>query len=245
MTNQLQNNLSNLKEIIESIDKTSIKKQIKLVQQIAKTGDQGLEALLNLLIKRQIIQKKEVQYIDGILFEILHKTNIKSINNKLNQYFANGLIKFSTSLTYDYQPLQQLLISQKFQEADKLTQIQLCKLAGLTQNKQRNWLYFTDISFLPSQDLEIIDKLWRIYSRGKFGFSIQRKIWLTNNCNWEKLWNTIGWKNEGITCRYPNEFIWNISAPQGHLPLFNQLRGVQVLSALFKHIVWNQKQYNQ
>ena len=77
-----------------------------------------------------------------------------------------------------------------------------------------------------------------MYSRGKFGFSIQRKIWLTHQCKWNLFWQTIGWTKQDIPCRYPTEFIWTIDAPKGHLPLFNQLRGVQVLSALFNHIVW-------
>nr|YP_010952330.1 conserved hypothetical plastid protein [Gloiopeltis furcata]WMP13999.1 conserved hypothetical plastid protein [Gloiopeltis furcata] len=139
----------------------------------------------------------------------------------------------------DYKPLQKLLISKHYRQADRLTQIYLCQLAGLDEDSKRNWLYFTDIQSLPSEDLATIDMLWRLYSRNKFGFSRQRKIWLSNNCNWEKLWSRIGWKNEGVACRYPDEFMWSIDAPQGHLPLFNQLRGVQVLSALFDHTVWN------
>ena len=92
---------------------------------------------------------------------------------------------------------------------------------------------------MPSEDLIVIDSLWQAYSRHKFGFSKQRQIWLSTNCDWEKFWDQIGWKNNGIARRYPNEFLWDVNAPSGHLPLFNQLRGVQVLSALFNHIVWN------
>lgn len=241
MTNQLEKKLHNLEEIIEYTDKVNLNKQLKLIQQIAQIGEEGQKALLSILIKRKTDANTDLQYLDGILFEILNVTKIDIIHSQFKKYFKNGLIDLKHPLNIDYQPLQELLISQKFQEADKLTQIQLCKLAGLKNNGPRKWLYFTDIAYLPSQDLEIIDQLWYIYSRGKFGFSIQRQIWLNNNRNWEQLWDKIGWKKQGIACRYPNEFIWNINAPQGHLPLFNQLRGVQVLSALFKHMAWNYK----
>lgn len=236
MTKQEKDNPIVLEKIISLTNNISTKKQLYLVEQIAQQGEKSQEALLELLISRRIIEKKELMDLDGILFEILRSTNITHIKEKLNFYFINGIVELKSSYKKDYQPLQQLLIYQKFQEADKFTQQQLCKLAGLNINNSRNWLYFTDISLLPIEDLSIIDMLWRIYSRGKFGFSIQRKIWKANDCNWEKLWHTIGWKQSGITCRYPHEFTWNINAPYGHLPLFNQLRGVQVLSALFKHL---------
>jgi len=243
MNKKLQEDLDELENIIQNANHINANKQLELIQQIAETGEEGQEILLNILIERKNIKINELKLLDGILFEILNKTQLEIIRKKMEQHFQHGLINLKHPLNLEYQPLQTLLISQKFQEADKLTQSQLCKLAGLTEN-HRQWLYFTDIANLPVQDLEIIDILWRIYSRGKFGFSIQRKIWLSYNGNWEKLWNKIGWKKQGVLCRYPNEFIWHINAPVGHLPLFNQLRGTQVLVALFKHIAWNQKIYS-
>lgn len=239
MTKQAKINFIRTDKIVKLENSRSIKEQIQITKEIAKEGEDGQQALLKLLVHRRIEKQIEISYLDGVVFETLRSTNISSIKEQLHKFFDQGLIKLDANLKYDYQPLQEVLIYQEFQEADKLTQIMLCKLAGLNENSKRNWLYFTDISLLPSKDLHVIDMLWRIYSRGKFGFSIQRQIWLTNNCNWETLWHKIGWKNQGTPCRYPNEFIWDTSAPNGHLPLFNQLRGVQVLSALFRHIAWD------
>jgi GUN4-like len=56
--------------------------------------------------------------------------------------------------------------------------------------------------------------------------------------NWENFWSKIGWKNGNTWTRYPNEFIWDLSAPKGHLPLSNQLRGVRVIASLFSHPAW-------
>ena len=215
----------------------SANKNWQIVKKIADEGSEDI--LVDLLVQKCIINKESPTNLDGIIFEILRSSKKKSIISKLDNYFQDGLIQLSSSLKINYQPLQRLLMLQSFQEADKLTQVCLCQLVGLKESNKRNWLYFTDVSMLPAEDLYVIDMLWRLYSRGKFGFSIQRKIWLSNNYDWEKLWDQIGWKDKGLPRRYPNDFVWNIEAPEGHLPLFNQLRGVQVLSALFTHSMWN------
>ena len=215
----------------------SANKNWQIVKKIADEGSEDI--LVDLLVQKCIINKESPTNLDGIIFEILRSTKKKSIISKLDNYFQDGLIQLSSSLKINYQPLQRLLMLQSFQEADKLTQVCLCQLVGLKEDNKRNWLYFTDVSMLPAEDLYAIDMLWRLYSRGKFGFSIQRKIWQSNNYDWEKLWDQIGWKDKGLPRRYPNDFVWNIEAPEGHLPLFNQLRGVQVLSALFTHSMWN------
>nr|UAD85107.1 hypothetical protein [Crassiphycus crassissimus] len=212
--------------------------QLKIIEHTIKSGKVGQEALLNLLVNRCILKKQNAEFLDGLIFEFLYFNSIDEIKKRLNSYFSFGLINLKSSLKFNYQPLQDLLIRHDFQQADKLTQFYLCSLAHLDQKEKRNWLYFTDIFSLPSEDLYVLDKLWRIYSRNKFGFSIQRKIWLSNNCNWEKFWLHIGWNKNGISLRYPSEFIWSINAPDGHLPLFNQLRGVQVIAALFNHSIW-------
>jgi len=63
-------------------------------------------------------------------------------------------------------------------------------------------------------------------------------LWLAMGKNWEKLWSLIGWKQGNTWTRYPNEFIWDLTAPKGHLPLSNQLRGVRVISSLLNHPAW-------
>nr|YP_009257455.1 hypothetical chloroplast RF53 [Coeloseira compressa]ANH09538.1 hypothetical chloroplast RF53 [Coeloseira compressa] len=217
----------------------SLNQQLDLIDNIMTEGIFGQEALLNFLIKRLKIDKLEPSHIDGLLFQVLNKTNFNIIKKRLNFNFNSGIVEFSSELTLDYSDLQKLLIAQNFQQADKITQSYLCTLASLElqDSKKRNWLYFTDIIKIPLSDLYTIDTLWRVYSGGKFGFSVQKRIWYSCNSNWEKLWYKIGWKKAGVACRYPSEFIWTLNAPDGHLPLFNQLRGVQSLNALFNRII--------
>lgn len=219
--------------------KASERQLLMLVQDLISEGYNGEKALLELLIDRRIVNNLNISYLDSIIFELIFNSTSSDIQQELKNYFPAGLVDLPSNLMLDYQPLQNLLMIHNYQEADQLTQQKLCQLAGLDITNQRNWLYFTDITLLPSNELYNIDLLWRVYSRYKFGFSKQRQIWLSNNCNWEKFWHQIGWKLDGVPRKYPNDFLWNINAPNGHLPLFNQLRGVQVLLALFNHIAWN------
>ncbi|MEM9153409.1 MAG: GUN4 domain-containing protein [Cyanobacteria bacterium P01_F01_bin.33] len=146
-----------------------------------------------------------------------------------------------TQESYDFQDVQLLLAAEDYEEADRLTNQKLCELAGVAAAK-RGWLYFSEVSKIPSEALQTIDALWVKYSDGRFGYSVQRKIWLGVGKNWERFWPEIGWKTGIYWTRYPGEFVWNKSAPKGHLPLSNQLRGVQVLERLLTHIAWQESQ---
>nr|YP_009370206.1 conserved hypothetical plastid protein [Bulboplastis apyrenoidosa]ARO90695.1 conserved hypothetical plastid protein [Bulboplastis apyrenoidosa] len=222
---------------IKSRESNSINKQLQLIDEIAQENSSSLEGLLYIL---QISYKSNTlkpNCIYGYIYQTLYKSEYIYVANILKRQFPLGIVKFNSSYDINYDKLHLLLIEQKFQEADKLTQNKLCKLANIP-NQNRTWLYFTDIKKLPGQDLQHIDQLWNIYSKGKFGFSIQKKIWLQSNKDWNQLWINLGWQINNKLCRYPSEFIWEINAPNGHLPLFNQLRGVRSLEYLFDHPAW-------
>nr|WP_218081744.1 GUN4 domain-containing protein [Anthocerotibacter panamensis] len=148
------------------------------------------------------------------------------------------MVLTSTS-TLDYAELQHLLARQDFQGADRLTLQKLCELAG-PQAVKRSWLYFTEVDRFPSTDLRVINTLWLEHSGGRFGFSVQRALWLGCQKNWDKLWPLIGWRKNDEWTRYPEEFTWDLSAAKGHLPSCNQLRGVRVMASLLAHPVWSQ-----
>lgn len=146
-------------------------------------------------------------------------------------------VSLTSALNIDYRPLQALLEAESWLEADRLSLQLLCQAAG-EGAKRRGWLYFSEVSRIPVEDLRTIDQLWRAASEDRFGYSIQRQLWLGVNRNWERLWPLIGWKQGHHWTRYPDEFIWDRSAPKGHLPLSNQLRGVRVFQELLTHRAW-------
>jgi hypothetical protein len=64
---------------------------------------------------------------------------------------------------------------------------------------------------------------------------VQARLLRSCDGRWERLWPRIGWKQAGIWTRYPGSFTWSHEAPEGHMPLVNQLRGVRLMDALLNH----------
>lgn len=225
------NELGTLKE---KFSQASDKKQLTVINDIIEQGEEGYQFLREFLFPPQ---DKEANPVLGKIYQTLK--NSKTVENQefLQEHFPQGIVTLKSEKNIDYQKLQNLLIDQKYQEADILTRVKLCEIAG-EKAQQRKWLYFTEISKFPATDLATIDLLWYVYSEGKFGYSIQRKLWLSLGKDFIELWTKLKWKNGNRWTKYPQEFIWDLSAPTGHLPLSNQLRGVREIDALFAHPVW-------
>ena len=147
--------------------------------------------------------------------------------------YNNWFVTYSDE-NINYEELQLKLLEQKFEDADRLTSTYLRKLAGkLAEN--RGYVFYSEVNNMSGTDLQTIDRLWSIYSNGKFGFSIQAKILNSVDKKYELLWPRIGWKNNGYWTRYPNSFNWSLEAPEGHMPLINQLRGVRLMDSILRH----------
>jgi len=214
----------------------SEKTQLQVMPDILALGAAGYPILQRFLLSRQ--QQSELPtYIDGRCYELLLGTDVPEVQTFLQQHFQAGVVPLQSEQSIDYLPLQKLLAKQAFQAADALTLAKLCELSGPAAIK-RKWVYFTEIEQYPIVDLHTINQLWLVHSEGKFGYSIQRQVWLSVGKNWEALWPKINWRSGRNWTRYPDEFTWDLSAPKGHLPLSNQLRGVQVLNALLSHPAW-------
>ena len=126
------------------------------------------------------------------------------------------------------------LLEERFEDADRLTSVFLRKLAG-EQAERRGYVYFSEVMPMSGLDLVTMDRLWIAYSQGRFGFTVQARLLATLNGRYDKLWPRIGWKQEGVWTRYPGAFDWSLKAPEGHMPLINQLRGVRLIDALLNH----------
>ena len=145
-----------------------------------------------------------------------------------NWFFTNSAIDLN------YNDLQLNLLNQDFEEADRLTSAYLRKLAGKVA-ENRGYVFYSEVKNMPGEDLDTIDRLWKIYSQGKFGFSNQAKILKSVGKRYDLLWPKIGWKKDGIWTRYPTSFCWSLKAPEGHMPLVNQLRGVRLMDSILRH----------
>ncbi|MGL5508437.1 MAG: GUN4 N-terminal ARM-like repeat domain-containing protein [Microcoleaceae cyanobacterium] len=225
----------NLVELAAKLRSESAKKQLVIINNLLDLGESGLQILQEYLLEKKT---SEPDIITGKIYQKLCQTDKPTINEFLQDNFQSGLVSLKSDKGIDYSDLQTCLALEQFLEADKLTVEKLCQISGGLASK-RGWLYFSEVDKIPVQDLQTINNLWLIFSEGKFGYSVQRELWLGVGKNWEKLWVKIGWKKANNWTRYPHEFIWDLTdAPRGHLPLSNQLRGVRVINSLLSHPAW-------
>ncbi|MCT7951962.1 GUN4 domain-containing protein [Ancylothrix sp. C2] len=210
------------------------KTQIQLLQQFANPSEAAVEILMQFLSE---LSQQSVTPAAGKAYQMLLQSKQPKVTEFLTSHFPCGVIPLFSERDIDYKPLFELLARCEFEAADRLTIQLLCQLAG-EGAVTRKWLYFTEIDNIPGGDLQTIDKLWFVYSEGKFGYRVQREMWLSLSKNWDKFWPKIGWKNGNNWTRYPQQFTWNLSAPRGHLPLSNQLRGVRTMEKLLNHPCW-------
>ncbi len=212
----------------------SEKAKLQLVNELLAAGEAGSAVLMAFLLERQ---NATLGRLESKTYQLLYSTQAPQVLDFLHQHFPTGTVALNSEKGVDYVPLQQLLVQQKFEEADRLTIQKMCELAG-TSAIARKWIYFTEVESFPTADLLTIDALWRAHSDDRFGFSVQREIWVSQGKNWDKLWTKIGWKSGNNWTRYPGGFTWTLDAPRGHLPLSNQLRGVRVIASLLAHPAW-------
>ena len=145
-----------------------------------------------------------------------------------------GWLAVSSGAGIDFGPLREHLMRLEFEQADRITSEILRQLAG-GDAVRRGYVFYSEVAAMPSVDLESLDRLWLVYSQGRFGFSVQGRLLRACGGQWERLWPKLGWKHEGRWTRYPGSFTWSLQAPDGHMPLINQLRGVRLMDALLNH----------
>lgn len=225
-----------LEDLRQQLQGDSLKRQLLAIHELAALGSEGLDTLKAFVLERR---NAPPTLVDGRAVQVLYATQQDDIQTFLAETWPEGRVPMSSTAEVDYAPIQDCLVAQDFQEADRLTLVKMCELAGPTAVK-RKWVYFTEVEMFPKLDLQTLDRLWQIYSEGKFGFSVQRRLWLGLGQNWDKLWSRLDWKDDNIWTRYPGGFIWDLSAPDGHLPLSNQLRGVRMMASLLSHPAWDE-----
>lgn len=131
----------------------------------------------------------------------------------------------SSDRDVDYTRLRDLLKAGQWKEADGETAERMFEVMG---RQEQGRLELEDIQNFPCTDLRTIDQLWVKYSKGQFGFSVQKKIWQQcgkpreNNFNWEEFGKAVGWRSSNGLSKDEwiayIELTFGTSAPVGHLP---------------------------
>ncbi len=128
----------------------------------------------------------------------------------------------------DYINLRNLLAAKKWKEADEETLRVMLKVAG--REKER-WLDTESIDNFPCEDLRTIDQLWVKYSNGRFGFSVQKRIYQSLGGTreydqevWQKFGDKVGWIKNNQWLDYDEQWLgydeltFSEKAPEAHLP---------------------------
>lgn len=123
-------------------------------------------------------------------------------------------------LTDSIEALDYALAHHKWREADRITQLLLCR--GI---KPGDYLSINDIKRLPSHLLFTIDRLWTKYSQGQFGFRVQGQLWVKLNFHWgtieyeqaQKFGEILGWYRAKQWLEL-EQLQYSLNAPRGHLP---------------------------
>ena len=131
-------------------------------------------------------------------------------------------IKLKSAKGVNYRQLEQFLKARKWKEADEETANKMLEVAGKTKE---GWLRVEDVKNFPCEDLRTIDQLWVKYSNGRFGFSVQKRIYQslggTQNYDpkvWERFGDQVGWRVGGSWLYY-KDIKFGKTAKEGHLPV--------------------------
>ncbi|MFN5066636.1 MAG: GUN4 domain-containing protein [Aphanizomenon sp.] len=130
----------------------------------------------------------------------------------------------------DYSTLERLLAAGRWKEADEETS----RVMLIVANREKEGSFdATSVDIFPCNEMRAIDHLWVKYSNGRFGFSVQKRIyrgvgatknWYSDDI-WDKFGNKVGWKKERRWLwLYVDEITFDLTAPEGHLPTGHGIR---------------------
>ncbi|MFN5857107.1 MAG: GUN4 domain-containing protein [Pseudanabaenaceae cyanobacterium] len=120
--------------------------------------------------QQEILRQQEQARIEE---ERKHKEREARAKKELERLEA--LTRLPSAKGIDYRELEQLLKTKQWRRADELTARLILKVAN---REKQGWLDEDSTKNFPWKDLRTINQLWVNYSDGKFGFSVQKKLWL-------------------------------------------------------------------
>jgi GUN4-like len=164
----------------------------------------------------------------------------------------------SSAVGIDYRNLRNCLAVKDFESANKETKSIFQKISYINLNLSDPDPENMITPRIPCTDICTIDRLWVKYSQGRFGISVQHDIWINIYASlykekqefdkrekierdadelsfwaqedaWSKLNDIVGWKSNNFGLI---SLIYQVSAPQGHLPLIYSPNNINHYSAL-------------
>ncbi|MBD2424428.1 serine/threonine-protein kinase [Phormidium sp. FACHB-1136] len=125
----------------------------------------------------------------------------------------------------NYTRLRNLLKVGKWRAADKETYEVMIRAVG---KKSGEWFTRDELLNFPCTDLRTIDGLWMQYSQGKFGFSVQKQIYVKSGAElngkypgdqvWHEFCNRVGWRKGDSYLHYEDLKANPYFSPIGEFP---------------------------
>jgi len=144
-----------------------------------------------------------------------------------------------------YWKLINFLAQCEWQKADVLTRGFLLKLAD---KSGKSSLDREAVGKIPIRDVYTLDQLWVEYSKGHFGFSVQKQIFRQVGQKKQPFAEAVGWSNQAgvfqglFAWKAYTELNFTLNAPKGHLPVW-RVKGKEISVDDFSHLkVWDFKE---
>ena len=195
------------KLIIEAMRQELTDMAYACLQETRKRIDEELKA------KLQSVRNSVISTLDGINPDYV----IESVDDPL---FYNDVADIV--LDARYADIARYLKNGEWKAADDETYRLMITEVG---KEEGQWFSLEDLLNFPCEPLKAIDGLWVKHSGGKFGFSVQKDLYLKcsgildgryHNEAWEKFCDSNGWRKRGKHARLRVAF--DTSSPVGHLP---------------------------
>lgn len=215
----LQGILENVKQHLLS-ESDAVK--IAAMKQALQYGQSGQNLVFQIV-------KTATGPVQWAAYDLLWERSNQRVRHKLQRYWP-----LRSEVGIDYTTLRHLLGNGQWEQADRATKEVMLKVTG---RQPEGLIDRESMQNFPSQDLQTIDRLWIQYSDGRFGFSVQKRIWesvvgtpqANTNSSENSLLSThlpehvnefaerVGWRVQGDWLSF-RDLTFDVSAPEGHLP---------------------------
>jgi uncharacterized protein YjbI with pentapeptide repeats len=160
---------------------------------------------------------------DGAIGDYLRPLTQSEILEVSSQLISPAIsVELRSEVGADYTKLRALLAARRWKAADYET---ACVMLQVVGREAMDFIRPEEMQKFPCLDLCTIDQLWVQHSKGRFGFSVQNRIWqslserINSALEAERcFYESVGWQQGGDRLSYTDMSFTEL-APEGHLPL--------------------------
>ena len=209
----------------QAVAQLSIAEQIQTIQAKVQQEVQGFQGRVTIAVEPiQPVQPVQPRVIN------LSYVSPQQLPHSLTPVQSHPLdrVPLETEKGANYTKLRDLLKAQKWKEADYETYRLMITIVG---REEGDWFRKEELLNFPCKDLKTIDRLWVQASQGRYGFSVQKEIYVRcggkldgeypGNEIWEKFGTEVGWRVNNEWKRY-DDLTWNSIHVPGHLPVWGR-----------------------